>query len=258
MKHLSVAGAELAYEVRGTGHPTLVFVHGWLSHSAHWEAQAARFAADHRVVRWDRRGMGQSTGASPADSARRHADDLAAILDHEEIERVVVLGHAGGGPTALTFAASHPERAEGLVMVDSRVHAPPQDGQSDPFATTVNGLIAGLEGEGGKEFLAPVYASFFGPLAPPAVVEAAVVSAQEIDTAVAVGELRQVLDDTSSVAARVRCPVLSISTDPTDTGTVRSTFTDVEVGHVVGAGHFLHLEVPDQFNAMVATFLARL
>ena len=243
MKHLSVAGADLAYEVKGTGHPTLAFVHGWLSHATHWDAQATHFAADHRVVRWDRRGMGQSAGASPADSARRHADDLAAILDHEEIE---------------TFAASYPDRAEGLVMVDSRVHAPPDDGESDPFAATVNGIIAGLEGEGGREFLAPVYASFFGPLAPPAVVEAAVVGAQEIDTAVAVGELRHVLDDTASVAARVRCPVLSISADPTDTGTVRSTFTDVEVGHVVGAGHFLHLEVPDQFNAMVVTFLARL
>ncbi|MDH3683520.1 MAG: alpha/beta hydrolase [Acidimicrobiia bacterium] len=258
MKHLSVAGAELAYEVGGTGSSTLAFVHGWLSQSAHWDAQATHFASDHRVVRWDRRGMGQSAAGPAAESARRHADDLAAILDHEEIERVVVLGHAGGGPTALTFAASYPDRTEGLVMVDSYVRAPSRNAESDPFVATVDGLIAGLEAEDGKEFLAPVYASFFGPLAPPDLVEAAIANAQATDTAVAVSELRHILGDTSSVAAQVRCPVLSVSVDATDTSTIQSTFADVEVGHVVGAGHFLQLEVPDQFNAMVATFLARL
>ena len=258
MKLLAVADSELAYKVEGTGGPTLAFAHGWLSQLDHWDAQAAHFASDHRVVRWDRRGMGRSIGGPPADSPRRHADDLAAILDHEGIERIVVFGHAGGGPTALSFAAFHPDRTEGLVMVDSHVHAPSDDPDSDPFVATVNGLIAGLEADDAKQFLAPIYASFFGPLAPPDLVQAAIANAQATDSAIAVSEVRHMLSDTSSVAGQVRCPVLSISANATDTSDVRSTFADVEVGHVVGAGHFLQLEVPEQFNAMVDTFLARL
>lgn len=258
MKHLTVAGAELAYELEGTGNRALAFAHGWLSQLDHWDAQAAHFASDHRVVRWDRRGMSRSAAGSAAASPRRHADDLAAILDHEAIERVVVFGHAGGGPTALSFAASFPERTDGLVMVDSHVHTPSEDPDSDPFVATVEGLVAGLEADGSAEFLAPVYASFFGPLAPADLVSAAIANAQATDRAVAVSEVRHMLGDMASLARQVRCPVLSVSVDPNDAGTVGSMFADVQIGHVVGAGHFLQLEVPDQLNAMVATFLARL
>ena len=257
MKHLTVAGTELAYELEGTGGHTLAFAHGWLSQLDHWDAQAQHFASDHRVVRWDRRGMSRSKAGPAADSPRRHADDLAAILDHEGIDNVVVIGHAGGGPTAMSFAASYPDRTEGLVMVDSNVHTASADPGSDPFVATVEGLASGLTADGAEEFLAPIYASFFGPLAPAEVVSAAVANAQATDGAVAASEVRQMLD-TASIAAQVRCPVLSVSVDPGDTAAVQTVFADVEVGHVVGSGHFVQLEVPDQFNSMVATFLDKL
>lgn len=258
MNHLTVAGADLAYRTEGSGSRTLAFAHGWLSQLDHWDAQAARFASDHQVVRWDRRGMGRSAPAPAAETPQRHADDLAAILDHEGIDRVVVFGHAAGGPTALTFAATYPERTDGLVMVDSHVHTPTPDPDSDPFVATVEGLIAGLDDDGADAFLAPVYASFFGPLAAPDLVSAAIATAQATDRGVAAGELRHMLGDLAAVAGHVSCPVLSISADADDTGSVKAVFEDVEVGHVVGAGHFLHLEVPEQFNAMVTTFLGRL
>lgn len=202
--------------------------------------------------------MSRSAPAPAAETPQRHADDLVAILDHEGIDRVVVFGHAGGGPTALTFAASHPDRTDGLVMVDSHIHAPTPDPDSDPFVATVEGLIAGLGDDGAEEFLAPVYASFFGPLAPPALVSSAIANAQATDRGVAASELRHMLGDLASVAGQVRCPVLSISADPDDTSSVKAIFDDVEVAHTVGAGHFLQLEVPEQFNAMVTTFLGRL
>ena len=261
MEHLTVGGTELAYRVEGSGARALAFAHGWLSRLDHWDAQVARFAPHHRVVRWDRRGMGRSANGPAADTAQRHADDLAAILDHEGIERVVVFGHAGGGPTATTFAASYPDRTDGLVMVDSRIHTPPDDPTTDPFVTNVERLIAGLEADGPAEFLAPVYASFFGPLAAAATVEAAIEGAKAVTPAVAAGELRYMVGDLAAVAHEVRCPVLSVTADAPDIPYLRSVFDgapSVEAGKVVGAGHFLHLEVPDQFNAMVATFLDQL
>lgn len=255
MERLEVAGAELAYVVEGQGDRTLAFAHGWLSRLDHWDAQAEHFAASNRVVRWDRRGMCRSRAGVPADSARRHADDLAAILDQEKIEKVVIIGHAGGGPTALTFAAAYPERAEGLVFVDSHVHNP---ATGSAFVEQVEGLIGGIEGDDPKTFMATVYPGFFGSAVAPEVVAEAVANAIAVEPVVMAEELRHMIADNAAVAAEVKCPVLSLSADAEDTAGVRAIFNDVEVGHVVGSGHFVQLEVPEQFNAMLADFVGRL
>ncbi|MDH4147953.1 MAG: alpha/beta hydrolase, partial [Acidimicrobiia bacterium] len=121
---LTVDGADLFHRIEGEGSPAVAFVHGWCSHLGHWDAQARHLAPRHRVLRWDRRGMGASAGAPPADGPLRHAADLAAVLDAGDVDEAVVVGHAGGGPTAVAFAATRPERTRALVMVDTRLHRP--------------------------------------------------------------------------------------------------------------------------------------
>jgi pimeloyl-ACP methyl ester carboxylesterase len=262
VRTIDVDGAEIAYELQGVGDHTLAFAHGWCSHRGHWLAQADAFAVDHRVLRWDRRGMGDSTTATPADSPRRHADDLAAICDHEGIERVVIAGHAGGGPTALSFAAFHPDRTDGLVMVDTTVHSPTGGPADEGFANGVRRSIERLGGdaEQGDAYMARIYANFFGPLAPDEVRDAAVANAVATDRAVAIAEMEHMIGDTTALASQVRCPVLWVSARPDDTGRALAAFadTDVQVGHVVGSGHFVQVEVPDQVNAMLRTFVDHL
>jgi pimeloyl-ACP methyl ester carboxylesterase len=53
--------------------------------------------------------------ATPADQA----DTYAALLDHVELERVVVFGFSAGGPAAIQLALRHPERLHGLVLGSS-------------------------------------------------------------------------------------------------------------------------------------------
>ncbi|MDH4365757.1 MAG: alpha/beta hydrolase [Acidimicrobiia bacterium] len=210
----------------------------------------------HRIVRWDRRGMGRSTADGPADSPARHADDLAAILDAEGIDRVVVAGHAGGGPTALTFAVRHADRAAGLIMVDTRVTAAAPDGGPSPWAAGLDKSCARLERDGAPYF-ERLYRGFFGPRAPEAVVADAVANALATPVATATSEMRHMALDMAPTAAQVRCPVLWVSAQPDDTAEVRERFpaTDVTIGHVVGSGHFVQVEVPDQLNPMIAAFL---
>ena len=57
---------------------------------------------------------------TPLDSGRtpaEQADLYAALLDEIRIERAVVLGASGGGPSALQFALRHPGRTLGLVLL---------------------------------------------------------------------------------------------------------------------------------------------
>jgi pimeloyl-ACP methyl ester carboxylesterase len=253
---LEVDGAQLDYQVEGHGDTALAFVHGWCSKQQHWDAQAGHFRDAARVVRWDRRGMGRSPAQGPARSPARHAEDLAAILDAEQIERVVVIGHAGGGPSALAFADHFAPRTEALVLVDTRLHGAPATGAADPFGTSIDRSCERLAEPDGDAFFEKLYRSFFGPRAPASVVADAVDNALSTPRVVAVAEMRHMQGDTLSVARRVECPVLWVSAFPEDTAAVRDAFGTVTIGHVVGSGHFVQLEVPEQLNAMMDAFLA--
>jgi pimeloyl-ACP methyl ester carboxylesterase len=198
--------------------------------------------------------MGRSRCGDPAEGPSRHADDLAAILDREGVDRVTVVGHAGGGPSAVTFAARHADRTDALVMVDTRLHDAPPAGQPDPFAEWIERSVARLLADG-EPYFRRLYASFFGPRASEAVVEDAIANAVATPLPTAAAEMRHICLDTASLARQVRAPVLWVSAQPEDTATVQAAFGDVSVGHVVGSGHFVQLEVPEQFNAMLDAFL---
>jgi pimeloyl-ACP methyl ester carboxylesterase len=250
---IDIDGATLAYDEDGHGKRTIAFVHGWCSKSAHWDRQVEHFAPAYRVVRWDRRGIGRSGAAAAAESPDRHAADLAVLLDHLGIDTVTVVGHAGGGPATVAFAARHPDRVTGMVLVDTRLHDPAAP-EAAEFAASIEQSCARLTDD---TFFARLYASFFGPRAPKDIVDDAVANALATNRATAAEEMRHILVDTMAMAGQVGCPVLWVSAHPQDTVGVRDAFPDAMVGHVVGSGHFVGVEVPEQLNPMIEVLLAR-
>ena len=90
-------GAELHYKVEGQdrGNPELIFIHGWCSNLNHWEAQASYFQDTHRILRLDRRGMGQSTTPGSGHTPQQHAADIAALARHAGFTNAVAIAHAG-------------------------------------------------------------------------------------------------------------------------------------------------------------------
>ncbi|MFF7985302.1 alpha/beta fold hydrolase [Streptomyces sp. NPDC007901] len=121
MPQLEVDGATLAYDDEGPRDGTaapLVFIHGWTANRHRWDHQMAHFAADRRVIRLDLRGHGESTGAGVKTVAEL-AEDVAALLDHLEVDRFVPVGHSMGGMISQTLALAHPERVERMVLVNS-------------------------------------------------------------------------------------------------------------------------------------------
>ena len=58
---LNVGDATINYDVAGKG-PTVVFIHGWSHNISVWDDQVPAFKSRYRVVRYDSRGFGRSTG----------------------------------------------------------------------------------------------------------------------------------------------------------------------------------------------------
>jgi pimeloyl-ACP methyl ester carboxylesterase len=204
--------------------------------------------------------MGRSVVDRPADSARRHADDLAAVLDEIGVASAVVVGHAGGATSALTFAAAHPERTRGVVLIDSTPVARPRlDDPTDGFGSLLASMIAELDGPGGEAALRRFYTGYFGPECDPAISTAAIDDALRTPLAVASAELRWAVGDADAVALaeQTAAPVLWLTATLPDGAQLHAAFRDVTIGVVAGSGHFPQLEVPAQVNAMIATFLAQ-
>ena len=102
----------LRYRDEGAG-PAIVFIHGWTLDLDLWEQQAARLCNSMRVLRFDRRGFGLSTGR-PDPAA--DAGDLVALLDHLQVEHAVVVGMSQGARAALAVALRFPGRVAALVL----------------------------------------------------------------------------------------------------------------------------------------------
>jgi pimeloyl-ACP methyl ester carboxylesterase len=107
---------QLYYREIGQGSP-LVILHGLFGSGANWGAMAKRLAGSRRVVTVDLRNHGESPHAESM-TYEEMADDLLALLDKTGVEKAALLGHSLGGKVAMGFALLHPERTEALIAVD--------------------------------------------------------------------------------------------------------------------------------------------
>ncbi|MGI9021107.1 MAG: alpha/beta fold hydrolase [Solirubrobacterales bacterium] len=103
---------EIHYEERGSG-PLVVIASYWSMHPSALEPLTAALEADHRVVRYDDRGTGESTRTGPYDLDTA-ASDLAALLQALG-EPAVIVGVADGPARAVRVADTHPELVAGIV-----------------------------------------------------------------------------------------------------------------------------------------------
>lgn len=124
-KIFEAPGATIYYEVMGsgTGAPLVVanggpgFDHTYLHLSPAWDA----LAKNRRVVMYDQRGTGRSTGdhKDQTYTLKDQVDDLEALRAHLGVDQIELLGHSWGGFLVMAYAAMHPDRIAHLFIVDS-------------------------------------------------------------------------------------------------------------------------------------------
>jgi len=117
---LTVSGATLYYEIRGTG-PLLLLIPGGNGDAGTFDQIAERLADRYTVVSYDRRGFSRS----PENGAIDHRVDLdgadaAALLTHIGGQPAAVLGSSSGAIVALELLIAHPELVHTLIA-----HEPP-------------------------------------------------------------------------------------------------------------------------------------
>jgi class 3 adenylate cyclase len=118
-------GRAIAWSAIGDGPIDLLYVPQAISAMEHiWDhptvaAFFARMASFARVILFDRRGSGMSERLEEPSPLEEQMDDVHAVLDAAGSERCAVMAIYEGGPMAMLFAASAPERVAALVLYAS-------------------------------------------------------------------------------------------------------------------------------------------
>jgi 3-oxoadipate enol-lactonase len=116
----SADGTGIAYEVVGQGPKTLLLANGLGGRLYSLEPIVDEFWREYRIITWDYRGLFESD--APVSMRRlqvvHHVEDALAILEAEKVERAVLFGWSMGVQIALDFAATHPERVAGLMLMN--------------------------------------------------------------------------------------------------------------------------------------------
>jgi pimeloyl-ACP methyl ester carboxylesterase len=107
----------------------VVLLHAFPLSSAMWLSQREALSLSCRVVTPDQRGFGGSPLGDDEPSLDAAADDVAALLDSLDLDRVVLGGLSMGGYVALAFARKYPTDLLGLVLVDTRAEADTPEGK---------------------------------------------------------------------------------------------------------------------------------
>jgi pimeloyl-ACP methyl ester carboxylesterase len=241
---ISVDGADLHYQVAGEGPPVL-FLHGFSGNHLSWWRQIPAFADDYRCLAPDQRGFGRSRDGPDGPGVAAFVDDLRALLDHLDHDRVAVVGHSMSGWPAASLATQEPGRVAALVL-----------------SGTPGGLI---DRERHEEFLAAADASLDDvPVSEEHAFLSGAITELNTDAPAEFADVRPTLEQLPTDPERIvdaGVPTLLVAgeADPfmpaPALDAVRDRLDGAERVTVEGAAHSANFERPDAFNRHVKGFL---
>jgi len=266
--NLDVGDATIYYESAGRG-VAVVLIHGWALNLREWDDQVAALKSGYRVVAFDRRGFGKSTGFADVSA---DPGDLGSLLDTLGIRSAVLIGHSAGSQVAYRFAAAFPDRVLGLVLYGAG--APPRGFAipgvpAPPDAATGMRYLQDIARGHGLDSVRTMIRSLpgFTTLRAPEV-EA------RIDAMWAAYSGKDLLEDHPPSGRFPQPHVDDVKRWPIPTAFVAGEDEDpytrligdslsrwmpnARSGVIPGGGHGVHLQQPERFNAGLLAFLTEL
>jgi pimeloyl-ACP methyl ester carboxylesterase/DNA-binding SARP family transcriptional activator len=119
------SGSSIAFQVIGDNEVSIVSVPPMAQNiEMAWEWPGVRrmfegFAEFCRFVPFDKRGTGMSNRSIDIPRLDERVDELSAVLDAAGLDETFLMGTSEGGPMTLMFAATYPERVQGVILESS-------------------------------------------------------------------------------------------------------------------------------------------
>lgn len=107
-----------------SGAPWVTFCHSLATDLTMFDEQAVELTKNFRVLRYDRRGHGQTDAPGGSYTWDEMIGDVIGLWDELGVENSHYVGLSMGGMTGLGLALQHPERLVSLTACDCRADAP--------------------------------------------------------------------------------------------------------------------------------------
>lgn len=238
--------------------PLVLLIHGISTSGLTWEPLIPAFSAHFAPVTIDLRGHGESGKPVSGYLYDDYIDDLDGVFDALGGDRPLIVGHSLGGILALWWAARHPNKAAGIVAIDSPLRSgndymPAFDGWLAANAMTPD-LLATKYRTDRPEWTERMVSRR---------VQEMTTTARNVFVELRANSLANDGVDRLREIEHLTSPILFFEGDaeaggmvhPSDAQALAERLPNVRLVTMPGAGHGLHLERPDEFLAEAVPFL---
>ncbi|NQX80798.1 MAG: alpha/beta hydrolase [Flavobacteriaceae bacterium] len=115
-------GNKINYSIKGEG-KCVVLLHGFLESKQIWAKTETFLSQKYKVINIDLLGHGGSSNDIENISMSNHSEYINDILEGNNIDEAVFIGHSMGGYIALAMAECFPYKIKGLCLVNSGSYA---------------------------------------------------------------------------------------------------------------------------------------
>ncbi|MDP9159054.1 MAG: alpha/beta hydrolase [Acidobacteriota bacterium] len=252
--------ADIYYESIGTGAP-VVLLHPFPVHHEFWLPIIPPLTTKYRLILPDLRGHGQSgVGEGPA-TMNRHADDLAHILDHAEIDRAAFVGVSIGGYVLFESWRRFRGRIAALALCNTKA----QPDSAEARAARLQAATEVLE-RGTEPFFDSLIPKLIGKTTRenrPDLVEDALKMMRKMSAEDVSAVQRGMADrpDSVSTLRTINVPTLIVTGDedgfagPAEAALMHDNVSGSELKVVARAGHYSPWERPTEVGRVLKQFL---
>jgi pimeloyl-ACP methyl ester carboxylesterase len=257
-KQLTYKNSKLSYRVRGEG-KAIVLLHGFGEDGTVWRKQFDLFPG-HRLVIPDLPGSGSSEMIDHM-SMESLARSVVAVLDAENIEQCVLIGHSMGGYITLAFADHHRERLKGFGLFHSTAYADSQE-KKEARRKGIQFILR----NGGYEFLKTTIPNLYGPASQKErkeIIEEHLLSARNFSKEALVSYYEAMIarPDRTHLLVQSEVPVLFVlgrhdTAAPFDDVLKQSHLPRLSYIHILeNSGHMGMLEEPEESNKALLSYM---
>ncbi len=243
----------IAYEVKGKSDTAVLFVHGWCIDKTYWKAQMDFFEKRYKVVALDLSGHGESGKQRSSWTIEEYANDVIAVINALQLDKVILVGHSMGGEIILQVTGKIPGKIIGFIGIDNfkdivTGFTPEQKKGIDDFFASLRS---------GYDTMATIFSRsvLFPPdYADTASVNRVISDIRHTDTAISIATLESLMTYSTKDAdllQRLQLPVHLVVSDytPVKEDVVKKYCNKgLYVYTVKGTGHYPMIEKPGEFN----------
>lgn len=251
----SLDGVEISYSVEGNGGSAIVFIHGWSCNESYWKDQIKKLTNKYTVVAIDLAGHGLSGKERKDYTMELFGEDVAAVVNHLNLKKVILVGHSMGGSVIIEAASLLKNKVVGLIGVDTY-----QSFTDDWTSEQKEQFLLNFKNDF-KQFTVKFVKGMFPQGADSLLADKVANDMSSAQPEVAISAMKNLMYyDPLPTLSKIQLPMISINCEmyPLSLDENRKHVQSFSFKMMKGVGHFLMLEKPDEFGKLLNEAISEL